>query len=177
MKLLTILIMATTLATTVNSKESYLFLKTKWGTTPEMVSKKINLKNEIKLNLIDKKAQLNPFLKYITSIDANLSKKIKILKVNGSPAQEYHFISNKLFAITQDYKNINKNEFQKLKKRLKTQFGKWEKNKNQYGTTYHFEDKNSKIIVQLKNKNKNSANCRVYLYAKKIFRILLKENL
>jgi len=148
-----------------------------WGDSPEEVSQKINLKKKVSLIKINKKSQLNPFLKYITSIDETLSNKIKIFKINGNPDKEFHFINKKLFSITLDYKSIKKAEFRIIKAKYIKKFTKWEKNKNQYGISYLFEDRNSKIIIQLKRDNNKNMRCRIYLYAKKIFRILLKENL
>jgi hypothetical protein len=117
----------------------------------------------------------NKILSYITAIDADLIKKITIVRVKSQPMVDYLFVSDKLYTVMENWGEVDPNKSKEIETGLTTQYGAplVQQDKNFY--TYSYNNDKTKVLFYLVKKADGKATCIVYYYTKKLFRILITE--
>jgi len=147
----------------------------KWGTSyEEFLSTIDKSKKIIAFKPSEKPRYKNIIMNYITAIDAKFKTKISILRVDGDPKIDYMFINKKFYSVLIDYGKIDNNSELKIIKDLNNKYGTPSIQKSKDFFIYAYTNQNLKILFYRKKIN-NKIKCKEFIYAKKLFRMLLME--
>ncbi len=117
----------------------------------------------------------NRMLNYITAIDNNLYKKIKILRILSSPSIDYLFVNNKLYTMMENWGTIGPDEELLIRARLGHRYGNptVQRDKNFY--IYSYNTNKTKVFWYLMKLHDAKSDCMIYYYPRQLFRMLISE--
>jgi hypothetical protein len=147
-----------------------------WGSPMARVKKAITPgANATEFSPADDPNYENKIMSYITAIDADLVKKITIVRVKAQPMVDYLFVNDKLYTVMESWGEVEPNKSKEIETNLTTQYGAplVQQDKNFY--TYSYNNDKTKVLYYLVKQPDGKAKCIVYYYTKKLFRILITE--
>ena len=117
----------------------------------------------------------NKIMSYITAIDADLVKKIVIVRVKAQPMVDYLFVNDRLYTVMENWGEVEPNKDKEIETGLTTQYGAplVQQDKNFY--IYSYNNDKTKVLYYLVKQANGKSKCIVYYYTKKLFRILITE--
>jgi len=117
----------------------------------------------------------NRILSYITAIDNKLADKIIILRVKAAPETDYLFVNNKLYSIIENWGDIDQKTEMEIQVNLKKQFGESRVQKDNNFYIYSYDGDKTKVLWYLMKVPGKKSSCKIYYYAKQLFRLLISE--
>lgn len=117
----------------------------------------------------------NKIINYITAVDEGVIEKIIILQTNSAPITDYLFVNNKLYTSLEDWGDIDSAKHTSLKNKLDSQYGTPSLQQDGSISVYSYSDSKTKVIFYSKKVSGTKYSCRVYFYAKQLFRLLIVQ--
>lgn len=117
----------------------------------------------------------NKIMSYITAIDADLVKKITIVRVKSQPVTDYLFVGDRLYTIMESWGEIDAGKGKTIETTLSGKYGAplVQQDKNFY--IYSYKNDKTKVLYYLTKISDTRSKCTVYYYTKKLFRALIME--
>ncbi len=147
-----------------------------WGSPIEKIKKAIPQgSNYVEFLPSDNPNYENKIMSYITAIDADLIKKITIIRVKTQPVVDYLFVNDRLYTIMENWEEVEPKKGKEIETTLTNQYGSplVQQDKNFY--IYSFNNDKTKVLYYLMKVSDSKYKCTVYYYTKKLFRILITE--
>jgi hypothetical protein len=117
----------------------------------------------------------NKIMSYITAIDADLIKKITIVRIKNQPMVDYLFVSDRLYTIMENWGEIEPKKSKEIESTLTTQYGAPLVQQDKNFFIYSFNNDKTKVLYYLMKQTDGNSKCIVYYYTKKLFRMLITE--
>jgi hypothetical protein len=150
--------------------------KLQWGLQFDELSKVIpqNIKQTV-FTPKQKPGYSNKILSFITAIDENYSDKIKILKAVSSNTTDFLFFNNKLYSTLVEWESIDEKSMKKIEAELLASFGQPSTQQSDNLLINSYANTTTKVLLYKKKTGDGKWSCRVYYYAKKLFKMLILE--
>lgn len=117
----------------------------------------------------------NKIMSYITAIDAELVKKITIVRVKSEPVTDYLFVGDKLYTIMESWGDIDARRGKEIETALAGKYGAPLVQQDKSLSIYSYNNDRTKVLFYLTKVSDTRSRCTVYYYTKKLFRILIME--
>ncbi|MBP7735503.1 MAG: hypothetical protein KA369_05970 [Spirochaetes bacterium] len=151
-------------------------LKYEWGTQLLKVKKSLPSDREsTQFTPKDKPKYKNKILSYITAIDNKLIDKIIILRIQSKPVIDYLFVNDKLYTIMENWGNVDPKTEKEIQANLTRQFGQPLVQQDRNFFIYSYNTDKTKVLCYLMKSTDGTSKCKVYYYAKQLFRMLITE--
>jgi hypothetical protein len=150
--------------------------KLQWGLGFDDLSKQIP--SEIKQTVFTPKQKpeySNKILSFITAIDESYNDKIKILKAVSTNTTDFLFFNNKLYSTLIEWESIDEKSMKKIETELQASFGQPAIQQSENLMINSYANSTTKVLLYKKKTSDGKWSCRVYYYAKKLFKMLILE--
>ncbi len=150
--------------------------KLEWGIQFEEITKDIpqNVKQTV-FTPKQKPEYTNKILSFIIAIDEKYSDKIKILKAVSSNTADFLFFNNKLYSTLIEWENIDDKSIKKIEAELLASFGNPSAQQSDNLLINSYANSTTKVLLYKKKTGDGKWSCRIYYYAKKLFKMLILE--
>jgi hypothetical protein len=117
----------------------------------------------------------NRVVDFITSLNNESNKDIKIIRVMVTPETDYLFFNGRLCAVTENRGVISIKDGEIILKNLTKKFGIPQKEKKSSLYIYTFQQRRTRVILYQQLIDNNSMRCKVYGYTNDIFNSLFSD--
>ena len=146
----------------------------KWGLNKKTVVSKYLNNNYTEFTPAIRPNYNNKIMNFIVAIDNSLKSKIFVLRSKSKPTKDFLFVNNRLYSIMENHGRISNDNLNIIINRLTITYDKPNIQKDKFMIVYSYFDKHTKVLVYAFKKN-NNIKCRVYHYAKNLFKMLINE--
>ena len=117
----------------------------------------------------------NKIMSYITAIDAELIRKITIIRVKSQPVSDYLFVGDRLYTIMESWGEVEARRGKEIETALTGRYGAPLVQQDKNLSIYSYNNDTTKLLYYLMKVSDTRSKCTVYYYTKKLFRILIME--
>jgi len=114
-------------------------------------------------------------MSYITAIDAELIRKITIIRVKSQPVSDYLFVGDRLYTIMESWGEVEARRGKEIETALTGRYGAPLVQQDKNLSIYSYNNDTTKVLYYLMKVSDTRSKCTVYYYTKKLFRILIME--
>lgn len=123
----------------------------------------------------DRPKYRNKILSYITAIDADLESKIVIVRTESKPVVDYLFVNDRLYTVMENWGQVDSATEKSIQSRLGGRFGQPIIQKDTNLHIYSYNNDTTKVLCYFTRLPEGAAQCKVYYYTRKLFRMLITE--
>lgn len=145
-----------------------------WGISKSDLIKKLKVDVYEIFKPSDKPQYKNRVIDFFTTMCSEEKSEIIILRIAGNPEIDYIFFNDKLFSVSEEWGEIDRNRAKGLIKSIETDYN----GSQTAGSTdglYSFRKNRTKVLIQKKDINSGSSRFRVFYYSMDLFNMLLRE--
>jgi len=117
----------------------------------------------------------NKIVSYITAIDEAYINNIVVLRSKTSPPVDYLFVKNRLYTTLEEWGEVDTVKHDQILDSLNKKYGNPSRQQDQEITIYSYSDTKTKVIYFTKRVSGKKYACRVYYYARQLFRLLILD--
>ena len=146
-----------------------------WGISKTELISRLKLENYSTFKPEDNPEYSNKIIDFFSTMNPDERAVITIIKSPGSPEIEYCFFNEKLYSISEEWGNVDRNKAHNILKALVDRYAEpLTDGKNLY-TIYSFKKNKTKILVYKKAIDEKSVQIKVYFYSTDLFGMFLSE--
>ncbi len=146
-----------------------------WASTKTALTSALGTGKWTEFRPSDRPKYRNKILSYITAIDADLAKKIMIVRTESTPVVDYLFVNDRLYTVMENWGKVDPATEKRIQSRLGAKFGQPVIQKDASLHIYSYHNDATKVLCYFTRHPEGASNCKVYYYTKKLFRLLITE--
>jgi hypothetical protein len=117
----------------------------------------------------------NRVVSFITSLNNESNKEIKVIRLMAIPETDYLFFNGQLCAVTENRGVISVKDGEIILRNLKKKLGSPQKEKKSSLYIYNFKQRRTRVILYQQLIDNRSMRCKVYNYTNDIFNSLFSD--
>lgn len=146
-----------------------------WGISKTELISRLKLKNYSTFKPEENPEYSNKIIDFFSTMNPEERAVISIIKSQGTPEMDYCFFNEKLYSISEEWGNVDRNRAHTILKSLVEKYAEPSTDgKNQY-TIYSFKKNKTKILVYKKAIDEKSVQIKIYYYSTDLFGLFLSE--
>lgn len=170
-KILFLIILTVTIAHQLSAADPEVL----WGISKDSLINRLKLENYTTFKPEDRPEYNNRIINFFTSMNPEAKTSILILRAPGSPEIDYCFFNERLYSISENWGDIDKNKVLNLENTIKTKYSDLSPGDNNSNMILSFQKNKTKGVLCKQIVNENTIHINIFYYSVSLFNLLFTE--
>lgn len=146
-----------------------------WGISQAELISRLKLENYTSFRPEEKPEYSNRVIDFFSAMNPEDRGMINIIKAQGTPETDYCFFNEKLYSITEEWKNTDRVNAHRLLLELKAKYNEPSVEEKNSSTVYSFKKGKTKVLVYKKTIDEKNLQIKIFYYSTDLFSMFLME--